>query len=109
MEVLSITKYIIPNKYKKAFSQKSFITAYYRIEKRSIKGLNPRQVLLLAAIEIMKDNNPDSSYEDVLTFISENSQVLPKEIAELRMAMPKSLSCNLTRLIKKLEASEGDQ
>lgn len=105
----SITKYIIQNKYKRAFREKSFIRAYYRIEKRYIEGLNSRQVLLLAAIEIMKDNIPNSAFEDVLTFIDKNDQILPKEVAELRIIRSKSLQCNLTRLIKKLETKAGDQ
>lgn len=103
----SITKYIIQTKYKRVFREKSFIRVYYRIEKRYIEGLNSRQVLLLAAIEIMKDTTKKSAFEDILTFIDKNDKILPKEVAELRMVRSKSLHCNLTRLIKKLETKGG--
>lgn len=54
----------------------------------------------------MKDFNPISTYDDVLTFIDNNIGILPKEIGELRMVSDRSLLSNLTRLIKKINAGE---
>jgi hypothetical protein len=49
----------------------------------------------------MQELKPEAEPEDIIPFIEDKSNRLPKEIAELRMLKQRSLLYNLTLLLKK--------
>ncbi len=88
--MVSITIYVIRNKYKTALLEHTYV-----------EGLNRIQFLLLCGIQVMQELKPEAEPEDIIPFIEDKSNRLPKEIAELRMLKQRSLLYNLTLLLKK--------